>query len=174
MIKRIPKNNIELPSPNKSYPINFPLDKNPAFCYTPPMEELRCTGCFNLLYQNGSVIDSDIGPLVVCDICRALYYLQVTPATEECVPIAVIVPTNFSPEDEYDVIRSAITRVSLSDYLLSQIPPCTEEEQEKEEEERIINPHFEDEDEEEEVPLKDIIESSVTPTDFLEKLKFYE
>lgn len=138
--------------------INLPtlkiLDKSINFIYTLLKMEafnLPCVSCKSQLMDEGSLLSTYLGPFVVCEVCRALYYIDVVTKTDN-KPLIVIQPTKFDPGQEYDIIRHADSRVPLKEYLS------------KENEEKNINPHFKQD-------LKSVIEESVTPSDLIRKLK---
>lgn len=128
------------------------------------MENLyfTCLSCGNQLEDNGIVIDSIYGNLICCEICRRLYSIEMI-VNFENKAVAIIQATHFNEDEEFQLIRLAITRVPLKDYLLSQqkdpwgnyLPPSNE---------KNINSHFDKD-------LKSIIEESVTPSDIVRKMK---
>lgn len=114
-----------------------------------------CGYCKNNIYENGTVINSEIGPLLMCSVCRALYYLDVVvnPQTHEFS--MQIEAVNLPQEDEYYLIRNSIEPMPLSAYL----PKKPEVPQEQ-----PIEPK----------DLIEVIHASVSPADFLRKVKYYE
>ena len=124
-----------------------------------------CVSCSNQLLETGVLLSTAQGPLVLCDVCRELYYID---ALENAEGSAVIVvePMNLEPEQEYDIIRAAEKRTPLKEYLEK-----AEQPQELKDlwgnylpNEKNINSHFDKD-------LKSIIEESVTPSDIIRKIK---
>ena len=113
---------------------------------------LPCISCSNQLFQVGLLLTTQIGPFVCCDVCRALYYIEVI-VKEDNTPMIIIQPTGMEPEDEFDIIRHSISSTPLKECLSK----------EKSVDEKNINPHFNKD-------LKSAIDSSVTPSDLIRKL----
>lgn len=121
-----------------------------------------CLSCGNQLEDTGVVIDSIYGDLVCCEICRRLYSIEMV-VNYENKSVAIIQATHFIEDEEFQLIRLAVTRVPLKEYLLKQqddpwgdyLPPSNE---------KNINPHFEKD-------LKSIIDKAVTPSDIIRGLK---
>jgi hypothetical protein len=78
-----------------------------------------------------------------------LYYIDVV-TNYENKPVIIVQPTKFTEDEEFQYIRTALSRVPLKEYL-------------PKEEEKIINPHFDKD-------LKSAIEESVTPSDLIRTL----
>lgn len=116
-----------------------------------PHFNLPCKSCSSQLLETGLLLSTEQGPFVCCDICRTLYYIDVGTNYED-KPVIVIQPTKFDPEEEFDIIRNAVKRTPLKDYL----PPENSDE-------TIINPHFNQD-------LKSIIDASVTPSELIRRL----
>lgn len=107
---------------------------------------LPCVYCSNQLSECGSLLNSPtFGPMVACEICRGLYYVEVIVQAEN-KPLIAINPTNLPEEVAYDIIRWAESRVPLSEYL-------TPVEDKKE------------------VDLKSYIASANTPNDLIRRLR---
>lgn len=116
---------------------------------------LSCVSCKNQLLECGLLLDSDIGPLICCNVCRTLYYADVIINTDN-KPVIVIQPIkNIDQNEEYEIIRTARSNVPLSEYI-----PKLEKENG---EEKIIDPYFKQD-------LKSTIADSVTPSDLVRKL----
>jgi hypothetical protein len=121
-----------------------------------------CHSCSNQLLETGILLSSNGQcPFVLCDVCRALYYID---ALENAAGQAVIVvePTRLEPEQEYDIIRNAEKRTPLREYLEKAEHP----------DDKNINPHFKQQElgASEEKDLKSIINESVTPSDIIRGL----
>jgi len=128
---------------------------------------LPCASCSNQLIDEGSVLRTDMGPFLLCEVCRKLYYIDVVTNFEE-KPVIVIQPTHFDPQEEFNIIRYAIARVPLKDYLPQEENPDSLGSDPwgdylKSPNEKNVNPHFEKD-------LKSIIEKAVTPSDLLRGL----
>lgn len=134
-----------------------------------------CHACGNQLLETGLLLSSTGQcPFVCCDVCRALYYIEVL-ENFEGKAVIVVEPTRLEPEQEYDIIRAAEKRTPLREYL----------EQVEQSEKQIdpyenylpspnaenINPHFnQDSTTPEKKDLKSIIEKAVTPSDVIRGL----
>lgn len=106
---------------------------------------LPCVFCKQQLSECGSLINSPaLGPLVACEVCRALYFIEITTQIGN-KPLIVIQPTNLTPEDEFEIIRYAESRTPLKEYLKQP----------------------EDNDK---TSLGEIINSAITPSDLIRKL----
>ena len=94
------------------------------------------------------------GPFVLCETCRALYYIDVL-ENAEGHPVVVVEPTRLEPEQEFDIIRGALKQTPLKEHL-------------NKVENQNVNPHFKQD-------LKSMINESVTPSDLVRKLhNFHE
>lgn len=113
----------------------------------------------------GSLLSTDGGPFVCCEVCRALYYVDIV-ANYENKPVIIIQPTHLEPDQEFDIIRSAYARTPLKEYLPNEadapgtdwgnyLPKPNAEN---------INPHFDKD-------LKSIIDKAVTPSDIIRGLE---
>ena len=125
------------------------------------MENLNilCGYCTNHLYDHGVVINTEIGPLLMCGNCRGLYYIEIgiNPSTDKTALYIKI--ANFPKEEEFNLIRGSTEHLPLAQFIkATQEPPRKQ----------VINEPIQKED------LKELINSSVTPLDFLKKLKQYE
>ena len=105
---------------------------------------LPCTYCQNPLSKSGSLLETDIGPFVCCNICRALYFVDVVQQNGSR-PVIVINPTHFGQEKEYEIIRFSTKMTPLSEF-------------------------FAKSDVENTVDINQVIKDSKTPTDFIKKL----
>jgi len=99
--------------------------------------------------ETGLLLATAEGPFVYCGICRTLYYVDIVD-NEDGNPIITMELGNFTPEEEFDIIRQAIKQTPLREYM--NVP-----------DERMVNPHFQEN-------LKSLITKSVTPSDFIRKL----
>jgi hypothetical protein len=104
--------------------------------------------------DEGSLLNTPLGPFVVCEVCRTLYYIDIV-TNYENKPVIVIQPAKLEPEQEFQIIRTANSRTPLKDYL--------DRENEGQIEKANINPHFNKD-------LKTIINEAVTPSDIIRKL----
>jgi hypothetical protein len=109
---------------------------------------LLCISCENQLFQVGLLLTTQIGPFVCCDVCRALYYIDVVVKPDN-TSLIVIQPTRMPPEEEFDIIRHSISSTPLKECLL---PP--------KERSTPVQPQ----------DLKSVITSSVTPSDLIRRL----
>jgi hypothetical protein len=116
---------------------------------------VSCISCSNQLAECGLLLETHIGPLICCNVCRKLYYVDVI-TNADGNPLILMQPTDFVDEDEFEIIRSAISSVPLSEYL-------SEGESGELKDSRIVNPHFDKD-------LKTVIEESVTPSDIIRGL----
>jgi hypothetical protein len=125
---------------------------------------LPCVSCQNQLLDSGSLLGTSFGPFVVCEVCRTLYYIDVM-SNLNSKPLITIQPAKLDPDQEFDIIRNAESRVPLKEYLPEKnvgsdwgdyLP-------ESEKEEKNINSHFKKD-------LKSIIDSSTTPSDLIREL----
>ena len=111
---------------------------------------LICGFCQNSLYDQGSVIDSVIGPLLVCSTCRALYQINIVINPLSKKYVLSVRALHLPQDEEFYIIRSATDRIPLSEYLPPPSPPAPPVEKD--------------------LNISEIIQSSVTPSDFLRKL----
>jgi hypothetical protein len=111
-----------------------------------------CGYCNNPLYDNGVIIHSGMGPLLMCSVCRGLYYIDivVSSATEKFSLVVQVM--NLAPEEEFEIIRNSSDHMPLAKYFTQ---------------------HFNHKPAET-ANLKEVIASSVTPSDFLRKLNSNE
>lgn len=123
---------------------------------------IKCASCQNELAVCGLLIESYQGPLVCCDVCRRLYYVDVV-VNYENKSVLVIQPTSFTEEEEFQLIRTAVSRIPLSEYLAGKENSENKWGDYKKDDENI-NPHFDKN-------LKSIIEESVTPSDLIRKIQ---
>jgi hypothetical protein len=113
-----------------------------------------CVSCGNQLLETGVLLATAEGPFVLCETCRALYYIDVL-ENAEGHPVVVVEPTRLEPEQEFDIIRGALKQTPLKEHL-------------NKVENQNVNPHFKQD-------LKSMINESVTPSDLVRKLhNFHE
>lgn len=108
---------------------------------------LLCSYCRCSLADQGVVIESEIGSLLMCTVCRGLFYINFIVNPNNEISSIAIKSVNLPQEAEFDIIRYSIGSIPLSQYLLEQKA-------------QVAPPD-----------IKEVIESSITPSDLLRKLQ---
>lgn len=117
--------------------------------------ELLCSSCQVSLREDGLLLASYLGPLVLCLGCRALYYLHTK--IEKAGVAVLLIPAMIDDVDAYDIIRQS-NHENFAEYLSKQILRHHE-----------LYPRTE-KGSEDLSPIKEVIKSCTTPTDLIRKL----
>lgn len=120
--------------------------------------KFNCQFCSNSLVHDGLLLNSYLGPIVMCLGCRALYYLQTTIIENEGVLFTLIHAT-IGDEDAFDIIRRAEDHKNFGVFLAEEVEKGRElqSSQQPQKEENLSD-------------VREVIKSCTTPADLIRRL----
>jgi hypothetical protein len=119
------------------------------------MFNLPCVYCKRQLIDVGVLLQTTYEFFVYCEVCMGLYYIDVLQSVDSNKPLIVVQPCKMDIEEELYIIDKALNKTRLSEYLT----------QNQDQEQQFPSK------EQKNADIKELIESSVTPTDLIRKLR---